>query len=199
MYIPADPKLWDDIFKEKLFRKPIFWVPIIIGLILTYSISEIALLESLILKKTILLINEYLRFFETWKGNSPYPYSSLVIFLFNLFLTPYYTTIFYIHSKNELRVQNFNYPLKDYKILLLLRSTLILITLLIFFLSLFYILIIFPDNQNYKAFHLDTRFEQYFFSFIFTLGTSSVLSTILNCTLNFKKILKAMQANERER
>lgn len=184
MYIPADPKLWENISKDNLLKKPKFWLPILGGSILVYSVPENIFLNFYFLDYFIKIIIEIIPSVEKFGGRSKFSSATLLLFSYFWIMIPYYTFIFYINKEHEIHfVEKWQKSGR--------RRHFLPILLISFFITIFslYYLFALPQEASCLYFCIyESKNIQLIYSFCGTLSVSGMLTCIFWWIKNFRAI-----------
>ena len=183
MYIPSNPKLWEEISQDKFVRTPRFWLPILIGLLIVYSTPEDVFLKIPTLGLAIELIAEIIPSVGKWGEKSICPSATLVLFSYFWILLPHYTIMTF---KSKLYEKNFvnGWLENGWK-----RHFLPIISisfLLLFSLNYYFIL---PEDVTCRNLCIyKSKTMQFVYSTSTTLSIAGLLSVNLWWLKNFKRI-----------
>jgi len=188
MYIPSDPKLWEEIGQDKFLRKPRFWLPILVGLIIVYSTPEDIFQKLPFLNTLIGVVIDLIPSIGDWGERSKYPSATRILFSYFWIFLPYYTIMIF---KSRLYEKNFVTGwLKKGKTRHLLP--IINISFLMIFLLVYYFFVL-PESESCRFICLyKSKFIQLIYSFGATFSIAGLLASNLWWIKNFKKIHLSM-------
>ncbi len=143
MYIPSDPKIWQEIGRDQLIRKPKFWLPLTLVLMIVNSPEDIFQsfpILTVITETTSSLIPSI----NTWVERSFIPSTTKLLFSYYWLVMPYYIVIY---AKERSYEDKFvTTLLADSRVKRYLRLILLFVLQVIFFLVFYFFAL--PEDPN---------------------------------------------------
>lgn len=95
MYLPSDPKIWEEVSNDKLIRKPQFWLPMLGGLLIILGVPDNIFQQFPSLWKFIKIISSFVPSINTWVERSSHPEATSLLLTYCWILIPYYAWVIY--------------------------------------------------------------------------------------------------------
>ncbi len=105
MYIPANLDI-AELSNDKLIRKPRFWLPVLLAILLVLYRMEPGSAFVLIIDQWVILLSAYWPALADWMARSAFPPVTGWWFSLLAILFPYYVVIFYCHRPYEENMVN---------------------------------------------------------------------------------------------
>lgn len=184
MYLPADQKVWEEIFRGRLIRRPKFWLPLLIIMLLTTLLPEQFLISNLLSEKLLNVMSLLVPSIPKWVERSYLPGKTGLLYSLSWLVLPHYL---YLFANHRPYAQNFVnkwlnagarrhfYPF-------------ILMILTIIYASIFYFSAL-PAEQNCMRFCIHwSLWLQMIYALLMILGLSALFATVFYWLTNFNKI-----------
>ncbi|PTU30589.1 hypothetical protein [Stenotrophobium rhamnosiphilum] len=183
MYLPSDPKVWNEIAQDPLIKRPIFWLPIAFVILIPFLTDEDQIRTSLLVQQFVAALSYLVPSIDTWVQRSEFP--STTGFLFSIYwvLMPYYFLIFAgIKDKSEYVKIWRSTGWKRY------FSPLILISIPLAYGLIFYFFA-FPEESNcsHECIHRSPSLQN-FWGICSVIGITSLSAEVFRWMKNFKAI-----------
>lgn len=101
MYLPSDPKVWEEARKDKLIRKPQFWLPMLGGLLIVLSTPGDVFQQFPFLEQLTMVIANNIPSIDTWVERSSHPATTRLLLSYCWVLVPYYAYLMHKHYYND--------------------------------------------------------------------------------------------------
>lgn len=110
MYLPSDPKIWNEVRRDKLIKTPKFWLPILVILLILLIIPNKTFYLPTFIESWVKTIAKLVPSVNTWMQRSYYPGATQLLFSLIWSLIPYYSWLIF--------KEYFNTEVNDKKLLL---------------------------------------------------------------------------------
>lgn len=90
MYLPSDPKIWEEVGRDQFIRKPKFWLPILGGLLIVFGTPDNILQQLPLLGQFVKTISSIVPSINAWVERSSHPETTSFLLSYCWILIPYY-------------------------------------------------------------------------------------------------------------
>lgn len=101
MYLPSNPKTWEEVRRDKFIRKPKFWLPIVGGLLIVFGALESAFHQIPLLEQLVKVISSDVPSINAWVERSSHPEATSLLLSYVWILIPYYAWVIYKEYYNS--------------------------------------------------------------------------------------------------
>ena len=184
MYLPSDPKIWQEIGRDRLLRKPRFWMPILGIILIIYGSPETIYKTIPFLAAITELMSNVIPSIHKWVTRSAEPATTKLLFSYLWLALPYYTFIAAktIHNEQAFVVAWRAKGRIRHVLPLLLMAITIIAILILYWIAL-------PEDSNCRRLCVhESMVFQAGYGFLLTYGVSGLFACVFWWLRNFKAI-----------
>ncbi len=101
MYLPSDPKMWEEVERDQFIRKPKLWLPIIGGLLIIFCTTDDIFQQFPLLVQFVKTISSIVPSINVWVERSSHPEATSLLLSYCWILIPYYAWVIYKEYYND--------------------------------------------------------------------------------------------------
>lgn len=185
MYIPSDPKVWTEIGRDPLLRKPRFWLPALGAALIAFGMPDNIFEKLPFLAVIVNIISDAIPSVDIWTQRSSFPNITQLLFAYCWMIMPLYAYVVATHKPYE---QAFLSKWLGRKQWIRNLKPILLILIWISFFLLFYYIALPVDTACSRMCIHESKLLQGFYGLFFSIGGGSICGAVFWWLKNFKFI-----------